>query len=51
MVYGQPEHPVVPQQRLPLSTAATVLGAAAIGVAALISFRERGSKKSEEEKK
>lgn len=50
-VYGQPEYPVVPQRRLPLSTAATVLGAAAIGVAALISLRERGGKKSEEETK
>jgi formate dehydrogenase iron-sulfur subunit len=47
-VYGQPEHPIVPQQRLPLSAAVTVLGAVAIGVAALISFRERGNKKSED---
>jgi formate dehydrogenase iron-sulfur subunit len=47
-VYGQPEQPVVPQRRLPLSTAATVVTAVAIGLAALISFRERGSKKREE---
>ena len=49
-VYGQPEQPVVPQQRLHLTTAATVLGAAAVGVAALISFRERGKKSQEETK-
>ena len=47
-VYGQPEQPVVPQRRLPLTTAATVVTAVAIGLAALISFRERGSKKREE---
>ena len=47
-VYGQPENPVVPQQRLPLSSATAIAGALAMGVAAVISFRERGAKKSEE---
>jgi formate dehydrogenase iron-sulfur subunit len=49
-VYGQPEQPVVPQQRLHLTTATTVLGAAVVGIAALISFRERGKKSQEETK-
>ena len=40
-VYGQPEKVIVPQRRLPLSTAATVVTAVAIGLAALISFRDR----------
>ncbi len=47
-VYGQPVNPVVPQQRLVLSSAATILAALAAGVAALISFRERGAKKRAE---
>ena len=44
-VYGQPEHPVVPQRRLFRSAAVTVITAIAVAVAALISFRERGMKK------
>jgi formate dehydrogenase iron-sulfur subunit len=43
-VYGQPETVVVPQQRLPVSSAATIAGALALGAAALVSFRERGSR-------
>ena len=48
-VYGQPEEPVVPQRRLPISSAATVLAALGIGVVALVSFRERGAKDGKEE--
>ncbi|HEY6838860.1 MAG TPA: 4Fe-4S dicluster domain-containing protein [Geobacteraceae bacterium] len=47
-VYGQPERPVVPQQRLPVSSAATVLALVGVGVAALASFRERGDREAEE---
>ena len=43
-VYGQPENPVVPQRRLQLSSIVTVVGAALMGLAALVSFRERGAK-------
>ena len=44
-VYGQPEHPVVPQRRLVLwNSVVTVAGAALMGLAALVSFRERGAK-------
>ncbi len=50
-VYGQPEHPVVPQRRLFKSAAITVVTAVAVAAAAIISFRERGVKKSEEAKK
>ncbi len=49
-VYGQPEAPVVPQQRLLPSTAVTVASAVVVAAAALISFRERGEKKKEEVK-
>ncbi len=48
-VYGQPERPVVPQRRLPVSSAAAAAGAVAIGVAALVSFRERGLKEEAKE--
>ncbi|MDE3088972.1 MAG: 4Fe-4S dicluster domain-containing protein, partial [Chloroflexota bacterium] len=43
-VYGQPENPVVPQRRLLGSSVATVIGALAMGVAALFAFRQRGEK-------
>ncbi len=43
-VYGQPENPVVPQRRLGLASIGTVIGAALVGLAALVSFRERGAK-------
>ena len=43
-VYGQPEKPVVPQRRLQLNSVVTVVGAALMGLAALVSFRERGAK-------
>ena len=46
-VYGQPEHPVVPQRRLFRSAVATVFTAVVVGVAALISFRQRGARKEE----
>jgi formate dehydrogenase iron-sulfur subunit len=49
-VYGQPEKVVVPQKRLPLSSVTTIVTAVAIGLAALISFRERGMKKEVEKK-
>lgn len=47
-VYGLPEHPVVPQQRLAVSSLVTVGGALLLGVAALVSFRERGHKAASE---
>jgi len=47
-VYGQPESPVVPQQRLPLESITSVAGALAMGAVALVAFRERGAKKREE---
>ena len=50
-VYGQPEKPIVPQRRLFRSAAITVVTAIAVAAAAIISFRERGMKKSEEVKK
>ncbi len=43
-VYGQPENPVVPQRRLPLASAMTVIGALAIGLVAMVKFRVRGTK-------
>jgi formate dehydrogenase iron-sulfur subunit len=46
-VYGQPERPVVPQRRLFSSAVTTIFTAVAVGVAALISFRERGVRKKE----
>lgn len=49
-VYGLPEKPVVPQRRLPLSSVVTAAAAVAVGAAALVSFRERGARKDEEEK-
>ncbi|HZW37158.1 MAG TPA: 4Fe-4S dicluster domain-containing protein, partial [Candidatus Deferrimicrobiaceae bacterium] len=50
-VYGQPETVVVPQNRLPVSSAVTIAGALALGAAALVSFRERGSGEKDEEVK
>jgi formate dehydrogenase iron-sulfur subunit len=50
LVYGQPEQPVVPQRRLHLSSAVTIAAAVGVGVAALVSFRERGVRKDVEEK-
>jgi len=50
-VYGQPEHPVVPQRRLFRSAAFTVLTAIAVAAAAIMSFRERGMKESEKNRK
>jgi len=49
-VYGQPEQPVVPQDRLFRSSSITVVTAIAVGAAALISFRERGMKEQEKER-
>ena len=43
-VYGQTESVVVPQRRLPVSSAVAIAGALALGGAALVSFRERGSR-------
>jgi formate dehydrogenase iron-sulfur subunit len=48
-VYGQPEDVIVPQKRLPAASAATVVGALALGAAAMVSFRERGSREEDEE--
>ncbi len=42
-VYGQPEKPVLPQTRLQSSAATAVVGALAMGFAALISWRKRGA--------
>ena len=50
-VYGQTEAVVVPQKRLPVSSAVTIAGALALGGAALVSFRERGSSEENEEVK
>jgi formate dehydrogenase iron-sulfur subunit len=50
-VYGQQEAVVAPQQRLPVSSAATIAGALLLGGAALVSFRERGSREMDEEVK
>lgn len=50
-VYGQQEAVVVPQRRLPVSSAVTIAGALALGGAALVSFRERGSGEKDEEVK
>ncbi len=47
--YGQPEAVTVPQKRLPVSSAATAVAAVALGAAALVSFRERGSGQEEDE--
>ncbi len=44
-VYGQPEKPVVPQDRLHISSGVTVAAAIAVAVGAAIAFRERGEKK------
>lgn len=41
-VYGQPENPVVPQRRLPLASVSAVAAALVMGLAALVSFRQRG---------
>lgn len=46
-VYGQPENPVVPQRRLWLSSAASILGALFMGLAALFAFRGRGQRSTE----
>jgi hypothetical protein len=48
-VYGLPENPVVPQRTHSHSSVSTKLDALVTGVAALISFRERGAKKQENE--
>ncbi len=47
-VYGQPENPVVPQRRLPLSSLVAVAGALFMGLAALFSFRGRGARNASE---
>lgn len=41
-VYGQPENPIVPLERLALASGAAILGAPAMGLAALFSSRDRG---------
>ncbi len=46
-VYGQPEQPVVPQRRLFGSAITSIFATIAVALAALISFRERGSEKKE----
>lgn len=43
-VYGQPENPVVPSERLVLASGAAIAGAVAMGLAAVFSFRERGKR-------
>lgn len=49
-VYGQPENPVVPQRRLFLSSVSTVVAALVMGLAALITFRGRGTQSAAEVK-
>jgi formate dehydrogenase iron-sulfur subunit len=51
-VYGLPEHPVIPQRpkNLPPLSSSSVLDVLTIGMAALVSFRERGARKDAEEK-
>ncbi len=46
-VYGQPENPVVPQRRLLGASITTLVGALAMGFAALFAFRQRGEKAAE----
>jgi formate dehydrogenase iron-sulfur subunit len=41
-VYGLPENPVIPQERVPLPRSSSKWGVLALGVTALINFRERG---------
>jgi formate dehydrogenase iron-sulfur subunit len=48
-VYGLPEDPVVPQNIQQLPPAASMLDLLTMGVAAMISFRERGAKKNQGE--
>ena len=43
-VYGQPSNPVVPQRRLFISSLTAIAASLFLGLAALISFRERGKK-------
>jgi len=47
-VYGQPENPSVPQDRLHVSSGLTVVAAVAVAVGAAVAFRERGEKKDKE---
>ncbi len=44
-VYSQPDKPVLPQSRLPLSAGFTVVAAAVTGLAALLNFRKRGARR------
>ncbi len=46
-VYGIPANPVVPQRQLLLTSGVTIAGALALGLAALVSFRERGGRQGE----
>ena len=48
-VYGLPENPVIPQRPKSLASFSNKIDALVIGVAALVSFRERGSKKREDQ--
>ena len=45
-VYGQPENVVVPQRHLIISSVVAIGAAVAMGLAALVSFRERGVRKA-----
>ncbi len=50
-VYGLPDNPVVPQRTQDVaSSGSTIMNAMAFGLAALVSFRERGSRKKLSEK-
>ncbi len=46
-VYGQPENVIVPQRRLFVSSAVAIGAAIFMGLAALVSFRERGARNAE----
>jgi formate dehydrogenase iron-sulfur subunit len=43
-VYGLPENPVVPQRRLSISSFTAIAASIIMGLAALVSFRERGAR-------
>jgi len=46
-VYGQPTSPVVPQRRLWLSSVTAIAASIVMGLAALVSFRQRGARAAE----
>ncbi len=49
-VYGQPINPVVPQRRLFISSLTAIIASLVMGLAALVSFRQRGARQAAEVK-